>query len=56
MIDAIGTLDTAIAMAEGLSGLEKADIQFMEVWDEGSVKTGGYYTPLRYQWEETIES
>ena len=54
MIDRVGTLETALAMAEELAGLEKADVQFIEVWDEGSVKTGGYYTPLRYQWEDTI--
>ncbi len=55
MIDRVGTLETALTMAEELAGLEKADVQFIEVWDEGSVKTGGYYTPLRYQWEETIK-
>ncbi|MBN1786036.1 MAG: signal peptide peptidase SppA [Candidatus Methanofastidiosa archaeon] len=55
LVDGIGSLENAISVAEGLAGLEKADVILFEVWDEGSLKTSGYHATLRYQWEETID-
>jgi protease-4 len=54
LIDQIGDLEAAIARAEELAGLEKAEVVPFELWDEGSVKASAYFSPLRYQWEETL--
>jgi len=55
LVDKVGNLDDAIDAAEELVGMEKAEVVFFEVWEEGSVKTSGYHSTLRYQWEETID-
>jgi len=54
LVDQIGDLSAAIARAEELAGIEKAEVVPFELWDEGSVKTSAYFSPLRYQWEETL--
>jgi len=56
LVDKVGGLGAAIGVAEELAGLEKAGVVQFELWDEGSIKTTGYRSALRYQWEETIEN
>ncbi|MHC1605226.1 MAG: signal peptide peptidase SppA [Candidatus Methanofastidiosia archaeon] len=56
IIDYVGDLEFAIKKAEDLAGLIKAEVIFFELWDEGSTKVSGYYNPLRYQWEETLNN
>lgn len=55
MIDGICTLDDAIERAADLAGLENPNVFMEELWEEGSIKVTSYASPLRYQWDATIE-
>jgi len=56
MVDTVGTLDDAVALAASYAGIDVVERWYYEVWDEGSLKAGSVASPLRYQWEETIEA